>query len=148
MKQKLRSWRDGFRFSQSLQMIGLITILLLVCMILVQVYSGTVSASRKTHQLNDGVALSRSIAECYTATGSLEETAQQYGVSAQSDEAQLWFDGDLAPVQESDSTYTVTLQETIQPTDAGSLKNCAIAVAADGETIYTLTVSVYCAGAQ
>ena len=78
-----REWKDTFRFSLSLQMVGMAVLLVLSCTLLAKVYAGVISSSRHTKALNESVQISRNIAEAYTARPEISEELQLLADSGQ-----------------------------------------------------------------
>lgn len=134
-----RSWRNANRFSLSIQMISLVLLLLLVCVVLVQVYSGVITTSVNAEALNKSVLICRNAAEIFTATGDMNETARLLtdGGAASSP---ISFDRQLN-VTEPDSSW-LTLEMT-QREGENDVKILDLNVTKNGETVYTLSVMAY-----
>ena len=115
-----KSWRETFRFSLSLQMVGMVLLLVLSSMLLISVYAGSIRSVKHSSHLYDGIMLARNIAEMYTA------------------------DPDLDKVREyaAGSTSEGSLQADLSETVAGSLHTLNIRIFSGEEEIYQLGVDV------
>jgi type II secretory pathway pseudopilin PulG len=139
--KKRQLWRDSFRFSLSLQMVGMVLVISLAGMVLVRTWGGILTTARRTQALNQGVLLCRSAAELYTRDGDLAGTLAALGGQGEpgAKSAQLSYDRDMN-LTEGESFLTLTLEE--QP-EAEGLHSCALTVTQDGRKLYSLTVETY-----
>ena len=134
-------WRDSFRFSLSLQMVGMVLVISLAGMVLVRTWGGILTTARRTQALNQGVLLCRSAAELYTRDADLANTLAALGGQGEpgAQSAQLSYDREMN-LTEGESFLTLTLEE--QP-EAEGLHSCTLTVTQDGRELYSLTVETY-----
>ena len=134
-------WRDSFRFSLSLQMVGMVLVISLAGMVLVRTWGGILTTARRTQALNQGVLLCRSAAELYTRDADLANTLAALGGQGEpgAQSAQLSYDREMN-LTEGESFLTLTLEE--QP-EAEGLRSCTLTVTQDGRELYSLSVETY-----
>ena len=140
-----RAWRDSYRFSLTLQMVGLVLLLLLVCTVLVQVYAGVLATSLHSETLNKSVLLCRNTGEVFTEQCDLEKTVELLGAStpAEKEHALLYFDRELQCVPESEGWITLELNADLGQPGKSGIRTCDMEVTQDGKSIYRLSVQVY-----
>jgi hypothetical protein len=138
---KRNVWRDNFRFSLSVQMVGMVLVISLTGMILVRTWAGVLSTARRTRALNQGVLLCRSAAELYTRDGDLSTTVETLGGSMEpgAQSAALCYDREMNLTPEPDF---LTLELREEPEEAG-LHRCTLTVTQDQRELYALTVETF-----
>ncbi len=139
-------WRDTFRFSLSLQMLGMVILLVLSCTLLVKVYAGVIQSSRSTMALNESVQACRSLAEIYTASPRQEEALslirEAYGpVGEDSGSYILYLDKEGEGCEEAEAF--VKLNMSFEEGDMSSLHLSALF---ENEEIYQLSVDAWHGG--
>jgi type II secretory pathway pseudopilin PulG len=134
-------WRDSFRFSLSLQMVGMVLVISLAGMVLVRTWGGILTTARRTQAMNQGVLLCRSAAELYTRDADLANTLAALGGQGEPgvQSVQLSYDREMN-LTEGESFLTLTLEE--QP-EAEGLHSCTLTVTQDGRELYSLSVETY-----
>lgn len=137
-----RQWRDSFRFSLSLQMIGMVLVLSLAGMVLVRTWAGVITTSRRTEALNKGVLLCRSAAELYTPRGDLAGTVEALGGQAEpgAQSVRLSYDREMHLTGEG-AFLVLELREL--PVGDDGLRQCQLTVEQDRRELYTLTVKTF-----
>ena len=116
IRSEKRRWRDTDKFSLSIQMIGLVVILLIASTVLIRVYSGSVQASIRTEVLNKSIVLTRNAAEIYRANGDLSDIAQAYRSVEGNGTLTVNVDRDLQPTGEKEGWLVLEMQEEADDT--------------------------------
>ena len=116
IRSEKRRWRDTDRFSLSIQMIGLVVILLIASTVLIRVYSRSVQASIRTEVLNKSIVLTRNAAEIYRANGDLSDIAQAYRSVEGNGTLTVNVDRDLQPTGEKEGWLVLEMQEEADDT--------------------------------
>ena len=140
LQRKKREWRDTDRFSLSIQMIGLVVILLVVSAVLMRVYAHVVRTSMQAEVLNKSVLLCRNTAELYRQNGQIEDIADAYGVQiGDPDALTAYFDRDMQPAAEKDAWFVLQI---LSEEETQGVRTIKMQVTHEGEAVYDLDVSV------
>jgi hypothetical protein len=121
--------------AQSVQMLCFVAILLVICGVLMRVYSGVAKESQAAKDLNNAVQLCRSAEEAFYGTDSLDEAVQALGGAE--GERQLFFDEQLDCTE--DGSYLMILEES----EEGRIRTCSISVYVGADLIYSLSPERY-----
>ena len=123
-----------------MQLVCFAAVVLLIAAILVQVYAGALRVSRETTDLNTAVQLCRNATEAFYAADDLDAAAELLGGTEGARE--LRFDENMECAE--DGRYVLTLDETQENMEAGTMERCTVQVYADGALVYELTPERYC----
>ena len=134
----MSKWKDTFRFSLSLQMVGMTVLLVLACTILVRVYAGVIQKSQNTRALSESIQVCRNLAEQF-------EAAPDEGWNRE-----VFLNSDLTPCDASQAYLRFVLTESSSETATGQMRELIIdsfRVADQGkEPLYSLSVRVFVPG--
>lgn len=140
------SWKDTFRFSLSLQMLGMVILLVLSCTLLVKVYAGVIQSSRSTMALNESVQACRSLAEIYTSAprqeDALSRMKEAYGSLAEDGSTYIVFlDKEGEGCEEAEAFVKVNMSF-----EKGDMSSLHLSAMFENEEIYQLSVDAWHGG--
>ena len=134
----MREWKDTFRFSLSLQMIGMVLLLVLCSMLLLKAYAGVVRSSQRSDALSKSVQYSRSLAEIFLADPEGDPFEGR---------TSWYLDEDLQPCPEDKAFLCVFISDNVENTVTGQIRTLTIRSEhvsdAGREEIYALSVDAF-----
>ena len=134
----MREWKDTFRFSLSLQMIGMVLLLVLCSMLLLKAYAGVVRSSQRSDALSKSVQYSRSLAEMFLADPEGDPFEGR---------TSWYLDEDLQPCSEEKAFICIFISDDVENTVSGQVRTLTIRsehVSDIGrEEIYSLSVDAF-----
>lgn len=134
----MKEWKDTFRFSLSLQMIGMVLLLVLCSMLLLRAYAGVVRSSQRSDALSKSVQYSRSLAEMFLA----DPAGDPF------DGKTTWYlSEDLQPCSEEKAFLCIVISDEVEKTDTGEIRTLTIRSEhvsdLEREEIYALSVDAF-----
>ena len=133
----MNNWKDSFRFSLSLQMVGMTILLVLSCMILVRVYAGVIRSTQHSKILSESIQASRNLAEEYQAKPDLSDW----------DSPVIFLDRDMAACSEDGAYLKIVLSEDVTETATGRICRLTIeSIPMSGsqeDPVYSLSTEVF-----
>lgn len=132
---RIRTGRFG------VQLLLLVLVFLVSAAILLCVFSGAWSMSRKAADMNNAVQLCRNAAEAFSSDGSVSAAAEAMGGTGT--ETVLYFDEKLSAVSQDKAVYRLELSCRDTPTQAGVLSDGSFCVYRGDNCLYTLDEQVY-----
>lgn len=124
------------------QILILVLLFLGITVVLVRVFSTSVAVSRQATDVNHGVQICRNAAEAFTAGGDVQDAVTTLGGTA--GEEVLYFNREGMCVEKAASAYTLTLEQTEEQTQAGTMITAVFFFYdTEQQCVYSLTAQVY-----